>query len=275
MAAWKSGDVIANGIRIHYYRTGDGSKPAVVLCHGFSDSGLCWTPVARQLEADYDVIMLDARGHGLSEVVEEDYAIQSMAADVVGAIEALGLQKPVVGGHSMGGSMATFAAALAPAAIAALILEDPGYLNPPEKEPTPEEAAEQAKGFAVWVEGMAGKTREDLIAQCRAESPSWPEDELGPWADSKLQLSKNVVNKNISGGVTWQSVVAQIKCPALLITADVDKHGIVSPEMAAEAQALCPTMEVAHIPGVGHNIRREDRAAYIAAVKGFLAKWAK
>ena len=59
--------MIANGIRLHYYRTGDGTKPAVVLCHGFSDSGLCWTPVARQLEADYDVIMLDARGHGLSE----------------------------------------------------------------------------------------------------------------------------------------------------------------------------------------------------------------
>ena len=64
MNNWTEGDVITNGVRMHYYRTGDGSKPPLVLCHGFSDSGLCWTPTARALEADYDVVMIDARGHG-------------------------------------------------------------------------------------------------------------------------------------------------------------------------------------------------------------------
>ena len=58
MANWQSGDVVVNGLRLHYTRTG-GDKPPFVLAHGFSDDGLCWTPVARQLEADYDVVMID------------------------------------------------------------------------------------------------------------------------------------------------------------------------------------------------------------------------
>ena len=72
MATWQSGDVTVNGLRLHYTRTG-GAKPPVVLAHGFSDDGLCWTPVAEALEADYDVIMVDARGHGRSEAPEQGY----------------------------------------------------------------------------------------------------------------------------------------------------------------------------------------------------------
>ena len=60
MSNWQSGFVETNGIRMHYTRTG-GDRPPVVLAHGFSDDGLCWTPVARAREADYDVIMRDAR----------------------------------------------------------------------------------------------------------------------------------------------------------------------------------------------------------------------
>src|SRR5258706_13126924 len=53
MAHWQSGDVEANGLRLHYTRTG-GAKPPVVLAHGFSDDGLCWTPLAEALAPDYD-----------------------------------------------------------------------------------------------------------------------------------------------------------------------------------------------------------------------------
>jgi pimeloyl-ACP methyl ester carboxylesterase len=81
MSEWQQGDVLTNGIRMHYYRTG-GDKPQVVLAHGFSDSGLCWTPVARELEADYDVIMIDARGHGLSEAPTSGYSPKNMGADL-------------------------------------------------------------------------------------------------------------------------------------------------------------------------------------------------
>ena len=59
MSEWQSATIVANGIQIHYTRTG-GDKPPFVLAHGFSDDGLCWTPVAEQVAVDYDVIMADA-----------------------------------------------------------------------------------------------------------------------------------------------------------------------------------------------------------------------
>ena len=51
MTHWQSGDIRVNGLMLHYTRTG-GAKPPVVLAHGFSDDGLCWTPVAEALEAE-------------------------------------------------------------------------------------------------------------------------------------------------------------------------------------------------------------------------------
>ena len=95
MSDWSSGDVVANGIKIHYYRTG-GNKPPLVLAHGFSDNELCWTRVTRALEQDYDVIMPDARGHGYSEAPEKGYSSEDHASDLAGLIEALGLGKPAL-----------------------------------------------------------------------------------------------------------------------------------------------------------------------------------
>ncbi len=69
MAHWFEGTVHANGIAIHYRRTGDG-KPPVILSHGLTDNGACWTRLAWALEGDYDVHMPDARGHGQSEAPE-------------------------------------------------------------------------------------------------------------------------------------------------------------------------------------------------------------
>ncbi|MGQ3892906.1 alpha/beta fold hydrolase [Legionella sp. CNM-4043-24] len=65
MSGWTTGICEANGIDVHYLRTG-GSKPPLVLLHGLMLNGLCWMPLARILEEDYDVIMPDARGHGYS-----------------------------------------------------------------------------------------------------------------------------------------------------------------------------------------------------------------
>jgi pimeloyl-ACP methyl ester carboxylesterase len=88
LAHWTHTDLFVNGVRLHYYRTGHGDKPPLVLVHGFSDNGLCWTPTARDLEADYDVIMPDMRGHGLSERVQLSDTVD-MDADLAGLIRTL------------------------------------------------------------------------------------------------------------------------------------------------------------------------------------------
>ena len=72
-AHWSEGDVFANGIRHHYYRTG-GNKPALLLLHGFNEYGLTWLRVAKELEQDYDIIMVDARGHGRSNGIASGFS---------------------------------------------------------------------------------------------------------------------------------------------------------------------------------------------------------
>ena len=101
---WPEGYVEANGIRLHYWRTGDGSKPALVMCHGFSDNGLCWTPIARAQEGDYDSVLDDDRRHGLSVPPEAGYTTQDRAAGGAGLLKAVGLHKLPNLGHSMGPS---------------------------------------------------------------------------------------------------------------------------------------------------------------------------
>ena len=82
---WQTGYVETNGLRLHYTRAG-GNKPPIVLAHGVTDAGPCWTPVAEALAADYDPIMVDARGHGRSDAPEHEYGPAAQAEDLAGVI---------------------------------------------------------------------------------------------------------------------------------------------------------------------------------------------
>ena len=124
MPSWQSAHIEANGLKLHYTRTG-GDKPPVVLAHGFSDAGLCWTPVAEALAADYDIIMVDARGHGLSDAPAQGYGTAEQAGDLAGVITGLALKRPALLGHSMGAATILAMAGLHPELPGAILLEDP------------------------------------------------------------------------------------------------------------------------------------------------------
>ena len=113
MTDWSTGTCETNGINIHYTRTG-GSKPPVILLHGLTANGACWTALAHAMERDYDVIMPDARCHGKSSVPDYGYRYEDHANDVVGLIEALRLSPASLIGHSMGGLVAAVVASRAP-----------------------------------------------------------------------------------------------------------------------------------------------------------------
>jgi N-formylmaleamate deformylase len=272
MAEWQSGDIEANGIRLHYIRTGDGSKPPVVLAHGFSDDGLCWTPVAAALESDYDVVMVDARGHGKSEGPETGYSIAANAADLHGVIVGLGLKRPAILGHSMGGATALALAGTYPDVPGAILVEDPGGLNFNPAPRDPEEDAKRSAGRFGWIIALKRKTREELLADQRAAKPHWSEAELGPWADSKLRLSFNVLNHRGGPPADWPALLPEIQCPSLLITADPARGAIVSPETAKQVEGMIPRLQIAHIPEAGHSIRRDQFDHYMSAVRDFLSR---
>ncbi len=262
-------DITVNNIHIHYTRTGKGDKPPLVLLHGFSDSGKCWLPVMGALAGDYDLILPDARGHGLSQRVQEGETFD-MAAEAASFIEALKLEQPVVGGHSMGADVAADLGGRFAGLLRALVLEDPPWRKP-QPEPKPEEGKEPpANPWLEWLLSLEKMTIEELKAKCHAENPSWEEAELQPWAESKKQLDLNILKALRVPRQEWQAAAKGIVRPTLLITADVEKGAIVPPQIARKAAKLNNYIRVANIPGAGHNIRRENTEAYLQAVRGFL-----
>ena len=243
----------------------------LVLAHGFTDDGLCWTPVAEALETEYDVVMLDARCHGQSEAPDVPFGLPDQVEDLAGAIAALGLEKPLILGHSMGAITTLALAGIHPGLPRAVLLEDPPARWMPDA--TAPAAGDQWRDRTQrWLAGLKTKTREQLVADQRAAAPAWSEAELGPWADSKLRLDANVCNRSGAADLDLQTLGRRITCPALLITGDPAKGAIVGQDQAESLHALVPQLQVANVPGAGHSIRREGFDRYMDAVRAFLAE---
>ena len=110
--------VNVNGIQLAYARKGTG-KP-LVLIHGYPLDHTIWNEVAPLLESDFDIILPDLRGFGGSDVVESQYKISDMAADIAGLMDALGIEKAAIAGHSMGGYISLAFARAYPSRVAGL-----------------------------------------------------------------------------------------------------------------------------------------------------------
>jgi len=258
----------AGGIRLHYYRSG-GDKPAIILAHGFSDNGACWASMFPVLTPDYDVIAYDARAHGGSEAPRLDYNSQDQAADLLGLIDGLGLQKPVLMGHSMGGQTVGWAAVKRPEMAAAVIFEDSGIPGP-LPGPADDGVRRMRNGMRDWVASLQTKTVDELIAICRGISPRWPEEDYLPWAESKLQLNIEVISRLSMGTVeNLNDFFPKIPCPVLFLKADADEK-----ERLRHRQivAALPDGQIEHIAGAGHNVRRDEHDRTIAVLKKFLSK---
>ena len=272
MSTWSDRYVSANGISLHYYRTNN-NKPPIVLLHGFTDSALCWTRVARILEPDYDVIMVDTRGHGLSEGPTTGFSTQLRADDTFSFIQALDLKQPFLLGHSMGAGTAAVVATQHPDLIRAILLEDPPWSAriAPSRDEDDENQLEPSahpwyKGVAAFKVQMSEKER---IEVAHAANPTWPEEELGPWANAKAQFNLDVFRYNMPS-IPWREIIPKILCPILLITSDPEKGAIVTPEVALEASHMWKNGQIIHIAGAGHNIRREQFERYKDVVTTFL-----
>lgn len=260
-------DIMANGVRLHVYRTG-AAKPPLLFVHGRSDNGLCFWPIAQQFADDFEIILYDARDHGQSEQTDSQLTLLDRVHDLAGLIDTLQLPKPALVGHSLGAATVALLAGSQPQTPGCIVLEDP---PPYELMGAQTEAARAGHaGWEQFVATLRGKEIPEIVALGRQGSPTWPEAEWEPWAQSKLQYHVKPFGEDSIDAATANEIVAQITCPTLLITADPTLGAIYPPQAAEAWVASLPDAQHINIPGTGHNIRREQPDVYVTAVRTFL-----
>ena len=114
-ASFHSQMVATNGTRLNV-RVG-GKGPAVLLLHGFADTGDMWAPLAAVLVKDHTVVVPDLRGMGLSEHPDTGYTKKNQAVDIAGVMDALKIQKADLVTHDIGNMVGYALAAQYPSRI--------------------------------------------------------------------------------------------------------------------------------------------------------------
>jgi len=277
---WFDGYDNANGLSIHYYRTG-GDKPPVVLNHGAMDDSLCWTPVGKELERNFDVIMFDTRGHGLSESGKGDYSPEARAKDLAEAINALGLAKPIVGGHSLGAEVSMRLAALYPDIPGALFLEDPPIAMPGEpvfkieSEKQGMDVIKMLTRIVALVKILPVFSGKILAKRLM---PDYSDEEILAWIHSKKRVDKDFLDFLAAEADPHAGIfdaAKRIKVPTLLMYGDREAGAIVSKKVVQELGLLIPGLQAVHFEGANHDIRRSEFDEYINVLKAFLNKTAR
>ncbi len=118
---------LADGQRVHLRDEGPRAAPAIVLLHGSNADLHTWQPWVEDLRRNYRVIRYDQIGHGLTGAARDgDYTTDAFASDVGEVADALGLERFVLAGNSMGGAVAARFAMLHPERLTGLVLVDAG-----------------------------------------------------------------------------------------------------------------------------------------------------
>ena len=260
MTTWSRGICETNGIRLHYTRTG-GEKPPLVLLHGLMGSGACGAPLARALEADFDVVMPDARGHGGSSAPLAGYRYDDHANDVIGLVRGLHLTRPVLLGHSMGGMAAAVVASRREVGLRGLVLVDPTFLSPErQREVFDSDVAEQHRRALA-------STKSDLVAHARARHPQRPLELVELQAEARLATSLRAFDVLTPPNPDHREVVRAIDVPTLLVIGD---DPVVTLVMAGELTELNGRVRVEQIEKAGHGLPFDRPARLAEVVVAFL-----
>ncbi|MCD6356165.1 MAG: alpha/beta hydrolase [Anaerolineaceae bacterium] len=261
----ESGNFKHDGVTFHYDIVGEGNKH-VVLQHGFSDYALGWGDMPIDLsESGYKVAMMDARGHGRSAKPDNGYDLDTFTADMMARIRYLKMDRPVIIGHSMGASMGARAASAYPDLLRAAVLIDPVFRDIPASE---KEAAVALR--TEEIRNLKKMSHKEILEKTRGKHPTWAQVYINHGAMGKIFMSMNIMQVFNTLDIGWREDLEKISCPVLLVTADVDKGAIVSREISSWIHKKYPNVEILFIPGVGHNIHRENYSATFKGIKIFL-----
>ena len=243
--------------------------PALLLLHGTGDSGECWGPFVARLRTtpgltDLAVTTPDLPAHG-GRRAEPGHTVAwpDLLAEAVAHAEDLvaGSGHPiVVGGHSLGATIALGVAATRPDLVAGLFLEDPPFTTSmAEDAGRPMDEAIELGEFHDWFASLQAASEDEVNAVVRQEHPSWDPAEYGPWVRSKRAVDLSAFAGTVAWvRIGWADQVRAVRCPAVLVAGEAAQGvigGIVHPEAARELAALTG-WTVVMLPA-SHDVRRD------------------
>lgn len=245
------------GVRIYYERVGNG--PPLVLQHGFTSSLEGWrdSGYVDALKGDYELILLDARGHGKSDKPHDPaaYAYDTRTADVLAALDDAGIARATFWGYSMGGHIGYAIGQYAPERFDALIL---GGMHPYARDP----AQSRQRAEAIRSGGMEGYVADGE----RRNGPTPPRMRARVLANDPEALAAATI---ASGDApNFDEALANLRIPVLIYAGDHDQpiH-----DEAARAAIGKGHVTFVSLPGLNHGevSRRSD--AVLPHVRAFLA----
>ena len=118
--------LLANGIQMHYQTRG-AAGPHVVLIHGITSNLAMWyNGLLNGFVSEFRITAYDLRGHGLSDITPTGYTSADLAKDLGALLDALGLEKVLIVGHSFGGTVGLHFALENPDRVQGLVMMDSG-----------------------------------------------------------------------------------------------------------------------------------------------------
>lgn len=270
MAQYQDRFVNVNGLRFHYLDWGTEGKPPFIMLHGGSAYAHWWDFVAPAFVDDFHVVALDQRGHGDSQHANPPtYATRQYLDDLHAFIQALGLHKPVLMGHSMGGHNSVIYATEHAAELSALILVDTDVSYPPAAVEFLRKLGEKpAKVFDSLVEALSRfqlLPRETFISTenlRRLAAFAFRELPDGKWT-AKLDR-KTLFREPIDG----RSLLGQISCPTLIVRAQ--NTPILSLEKINRLVSNLPNGRWVEVPDTYHHVMLDNPNGLVKVAREFL-----
>ena len=274
--AYSSRNIVLRRLRFHYLEWGAPDAPPIVLLHGGHQSAHSWDLVSLYLAQRYRVLALDQRGHGDSEWPRDvEYSNSAMSLDVEAFIEALGLQKPILMGHSMGGRNSLLLTRRDPSRLRALVVVDVG----PEVS---DRGREVIAGFV-----QANQEFDDLehfVANVRKYDPYRSREHIertvkynmlqradGKYVSKCDATPRRLALVRASGpleNITLDDARA-FDLPTLLVRGANSR--ILTAEAAERFRDALPHGTLMTVPDCGHNVHGQNTKGFIEALEGFLA----
>jgi pimeloyl-ACP methyl ester carboxylesterase len=269
--AGKKSVALPNAVSLAYVDMGNRSAPVVVLIHGYTDNARDWVPMLPYLSTRYRLILVDIRGHGQSSKPECCYTRLDFAYDIKLLLDALGVPKADIVGHSLGSIIAQTFAEYWPERTAHVVLISSTGGSPPDRPKKPPQF-----DYAAEIRKLKEPIEADspfMIAWWDSPTPVDPEfirRQRKDAAGIPLRVWLAVLDQALPGNTyaDLQGTLPRLKAPTLLIWGSKDP--IMEEDVRQSLRNALPNAQVKIFDGLGHNPFWEDPRAVAETVNAFL-----